>query len=369
MPLNLPVLDDREFSDLVAEAVAMIPRYAPSWTDQNPSDPGITIVELLAYFTEMLVYRLDRISLESKINFLRLLRGSKDTEENSSDNLKELSTDQVDALIKQQVLELKQPHRAVTEDDFEFLAKQAVLRGSDTINVVRAQCFVGKNLAADEYHRDTDRPGHISVVLIAGETDPSSANKAKILVEEANQSTYADLTQKVQEDLAPRCLLTTRLHAVSPCYIWFLISGDIRSRSASTLDDLQNIATEELDHYFSPFQGGRDGRGWPFGRNLYLSEIVDVLERIPEVDFIENIRILGMALKSEELSKDQARIGIQVGVSATVGVDSLLGTAGANNKDRLILDGTGKLSGIMLKPYELIKVVFQEAESDNGYKG
>ena len=76
-----------------------------------------------------------------------------------------------------------------------------------------------------------------------------------------------------------------------------------------------------------------------------------------------------MALKSEELSKDQARIGIQVGVSATVGVDSLLGTAGANNKDRLILDGTGKLSGIMLKPYELIKVVFQEAESDNGYKG
>ena len=125
MPLNLPVLDDREFSDLVAEAVAMIPRYAPSWTDQNPSDPGITIVELLAYFTEMLVYRLDRISLESKINFLRLLRGSKDTEENSSDNLKELSTDQVDALIKQQVLELKQPHRAVTEDDFEFLAKQA----------------------------------------------------------------------------------------------------------------------------------------------------------------------------------------------------------------------------------------------------
>ena len=60
------------------------------------------------------------------------------------------------------------------------------------------------------------------MVLIAGETDPSSANKAKILVEEANQSTYADLTQKVQEDLAPRCLLTTRLHAVSPCYIWFL---------------------------------------------------------------------------------------------------------------------------------------------------
>lgn len=365
MPLNLPVLDDREFSDLVAEAIAMIPRYAPSWMDQNPSDPGITIVELLAYFTEMLVYRLDRISLESKINFLRLLRGSKNTEESYYENLKKLSTDQVDVLIKQQVLELKQPHRAVTEDDFEFLAKQAVLQNFDTLNVVRAQCFVGKNLSADEYHRDIDRPGHISVALIAGKTDPSSANKAKVLVKEADQSAYAELTQKVQEQLAPRCLLTTRLHTVSPCYIWFLISADIRSRSMNTLADLRNTATEELDHYFSPFYGGRDGRGWPFGRNLYLSEIVDVLERIPDVDFIENIRILNMALKSEDLSNDQTRIGIQIGVSSTVGVDSLLGTAGANNKNRLILDGTGKLSGIMLKPYELIKVVFQEAKSDN----
>ena len=30
------------------EARALIPRYAPEWTDHNDSDPGITLAQLLA---------------------------------------------------------------------------------------------------------------------------------------------------------------------------------------------------------------------------------------------------------------------------------------------------------------------------------
>jgi len=47
MPLLLPNLDDRQWADLVAESTALIPVYGPEWTDQNYSDPGITLVELL----------------------------------------------------------------------------------------------------------------------------------------------------------------------------------------------------------------------------------------------------------------------------------------------------------------------------------
>jgi len=49
MPLTLPVLDDRSFDDLVAEARALIPALAPEWTNHNPSDPGITLIELFAW--------------------------------------------------------------------------------------------------------------------------------------------------------------------------------------------------------------------------------------------------------------------------------------------------------------------------------
>ena len=60
MPLPLPNLDDRSYTDLVEEARRLIPTYAPEWTNHNPSDPGIMLIELFAYLTEMLIYRLNR---------------------------------------------------------------------------------------------------------------------------------------------------------------------------------------------------------------------------------------------------------------------------------------------------------------------
>ena len=50
-----PKLDDRTYADIIAEAVRLIPRYCPEWTNHNPSDPGITILELCAWMTEMIL--------------------------------------------------------------------------------------------------------------------------------------------------------------------------------------------------------------------------------------------------------------------------------------------------------------------------
>jgi predicted phage baseplate assembly protein len=71
MPLPLPSLDRRTWDDLVSEARALIPAYAPEWTDHNVHDPGITLVELFAWLTEMLMFRTDRISPADVRAFLR----------------------------------------------------------------------------------------------------------------------------------------------------------------------------------------------------------------------------------------------------------------------------------------------------------
>jgi hypothetical protein len=73
MPIPLPNLDDRTFADLTAEMRGLIPRYAREWTNHNPSDPGITILELLAWLAEMVIYRLNRIPDRSYLVFLMLL--------------------------------------------------------------------------------------------------------------------------------------------------------------------------------------------------------------------------------------------------------------------------------------------------------
>ena len=73
MPLAAPLIDTRTFDDLKAEALRRIPRYAPQWTDFNESDPGITLVELFAWLSELLLYQLNQVPERNYIKFLQLL--------------------------------------------------------------------------------------------------------------------------------------------------------------------------------------------------------------------------------------------------------------------------------------------------------
>ena len=71
--LLLPNLDDRSWTDLVAEETSLIPVYGPEWTDQNYSDPGITLLELLAYLAEGDIYWLNQVTDRGRLRFLALV--------------------------------------------------------------------------------------------------------------------------------------------------------------------------------------------------------------------------------------------------------------------------------------------------------
>ena len=73
MPLPDPQLDDRRFQDIVDEAKTLIPRYCPEWTDHNVSDPGVTLIELFAWMTDLTLYRLNRVPDRQYVTFLDLL--------------------------------------------------------------------------------------------------------------------------------------------------------------------------------------------------------------------------------------------------------------------------------------------------------
>ena len=74
MALPIPNLDDLRFqSDLVDEARKRIIHYCPEWTEYNISDPGITMIELFAWMTEMMVYRLNRVPEKNYLKFLEML--------------------------------------------------------------------------------------------------------------------------------------------------------------------------------------------------------------------------------------------------------------------------------------------------------
>jgi len=73
--MTLPTvnLDDRGFQDIVSEARRRIAQTCPEWTEHNVSDPGITLIELFAWMTDMLVYRVNRLPDKLHIALLELL--------------------------------------------------------------------------------------------------------------------------------------------------------------------------------------------------------------------------------------------------------------------------------------------------------
>ena len=61
----LPILslDDERFEEIVEKARKMIPNLSPDWTDYNYHDPGITIIELLAWLKELQQFHMDQIGI------------------------------------------------------------------------------------------------------------------------------------------------------------------------------------------------------------------------------------------------------------------------------------------------------------------
>lgn len=148
MPLPLPNLDDKAYPDLVEEAIARIPQLYEGWTDHNPSDPGITLIELFAWLTELSLYRVNQVPNENYRTFLQLL----------SNRPVEDLPDDLDTAIHEIIMALRTRHRAVTSDDFAFLATD-VWHADSLPRVARAVCFPRMNLAYHQPHKRFETRG------------------------------------------------------------------------------------------------------------------------------------------------------------------------------------------------------------------
>jgi len=73
MTIDIPELDDKTFEELVERAKKRLPAYDDGWTDYNPSDPGIAILELMAYLTDTHTYQLDTVTDSHRQKYLQLV--------------------------------------------------------------------------------------------------------------------------------------------------------------------------------------------------------------------------------------------------------------------------------------------------------
>ena len=279
MTLPLPNLDDRTYADLVAEAISQIPVEYPEWTDHNPTDTGIILIELLAWLTEMTLYRVNQIPDENYASFLSLLKGGQW-------NLPDVPAPEIQKILQSEIqntlLKLRQRYRAVTTEDYEKLVLEDWIQTPEFngLRIARVKCLPQRNL--EDNDTDTIAKGHISLVVVP-------ENKSQDKEEENKDEKYKPLFDFLDQ----RRLLTTQIHIVEPEYVSVAIEAKLVLKDGAQAEDVKETARTEVKLFFAPLESGKywQGKGWHFGRSVYVSELYKVLDDLEGVDYVEKLDI------------------------------------------------------------------------------
>ena len=163
--------------------------------------------------------------------------------------------------------EMKKVTRAVTSEDYEFLAKS-----TPGLRVARAKALplLGKDLK--------EQKGVVTVVVI-----PFS--------EYANPVPSEGFLANVCCHLNRHRLITTEVQVVPPVYVKATVDAFVYCKSGYETEKTRERIIEALNKFLHPIEGGPSGNGWPFGRAIYISEIYETIERVPGVDCVHRAGI------------------------------------------------------------------------------
>jgi predicted phage baseplate assembly protein len=178
--------------------------------------------------------------------------------------------------------QIKSRDRAVTSEDFEQMAMRA------TTSIARAKCL------PDPMHQ-----GFVTVVLVP-KLDERNQDLTKKLVPSS------EILRFVKKYLDERRLVGTILSVVKPRYQEFSVKVTLLRRTIGTSDRLRRDIEERLRRFLHPLFGGRDAKGWPFGRPVLKSDLVHLVEEVPGVDAVDSLQIFD---EDRRVAVEQVRIG------------------------------------------------------------
>ncbi len=179
---------------------------------------------------------------------------------------------------------LKARNRAVTVDDFEWLAMEA------SNSVARVKCLPS-----------VSREGEVTVIVV-----PKTSFHASL---EEKPVPTAELLKKVRGYLAERKLVSTIVNVVRPSYAELSIEVEIVRMTSAPSDRIKRQIEQALRRFLHPLVGGRQGKGWPFGRAVLKVDLYHVVEQVDGVDFVDKIRLRdaerGVEVEQLKLLDDQ----------------------------------------------------------------
>ena len=189
---------------------------------------------------------------------------------------------------------IKARNRAVTADDFEWLAMEA------SNSVARVKCLPS-----------TAREGEVTVIVV-----PKAPLHATI---DEKPLPTAELLKRVRHYLNERRLVSTVVNVVRPSFAELSVQVEFVRTQSGASDRIKKGIEEALRRFLHPLYGGRSGKGWMFGRSVLKIDLYQVVEEVEGVDFVDKIRLSDEQRRAEveQLRIEDDQLVHLVNVTAT----------------------------------------------------
>lgn len=175
----------------------------------------------------------------------------------------------LDQIERARVRALPAPRRAVNLVDLERIALSV-----PGARIARARAWASLHPS----YSCLQAPGVVTLVVVP-EAPPSRPAPSPGLLE------------AVWRYLNRRRLVTTVIQVVGPEYVEVKVTAKVRARTGASAAKVAARVQEALTEFLDPLAGGPDGLGWPFGRSVFRSEILQLIDGVPGADHVVSMSL------------------------------------------------------------------------------
>ena len=183
---------------------------------------------------------------------------------------------------------IRHRNRAVTEEDFERLAR------ATSTDIARTICFTEGN--------------RLKMIIIPDGAEDMPVPSQRLLKKVKNSILSGSLNT-ISPDI---------IDIREPTYMKVGVTAEVVPESVDRAAPLEKEIMERLKGFFHPLTGGYEEHGWEFGRDVHISDVYALIGSMPGVDYMENLLLNDrpddlLVQKFETVCSGEHRIRMKVG--------------------------------------------------------
>lgn len=160
--------------------------------------------------------------------------------------------------------------RAVTAEDFEWLAREAYP------NVSQVKCLPNRNVRMEK------EVGCITLVVVpkTGIGEPHA---------------FAELKKEIEAYMLKRAAASVafpgKIQVIEPAYLEIGVQAVLAVKGMDDAVAVELLALDKINRFLNPLEGGFDGKGWTIGKPLHPSMFYALLKPISAIHHVQRLSI------------------------------------------------------------------------------